>query len=40
MTFIHRKNTTVDVFQIDDVIILFKGIFDKTNDLSKPSTDI
>ena len=34
------KNTIADVFQIDDVIISFKGIFDKVNDLSKPSTDI
>ena len=40
MTFIHQKNTIADVFQIDDVIISFKGIFDKINDLSKPSTDI
>ena len=40
MTFMHQKNTIADVFQIDDVIISFKGIFDKINDLSKPSTDI
>ena len=40
MTFIHQKNTIADVFQIDDAIISFKGIFDKINNLSKPSTDI
>ena len=41
MTFIcQKKNPNADLLQIDDVIIPFKGAFDKINDLLKPSTDI
>ena len=40
MTFIYQKISNADSFQIDDVIISFKGAFDKINDLVKPSTGI
>ena len=41
MTFIcQKKNPNADLLQIDEVIIPFKGAFDKINDLLKPSTDI
>ena len=40
MTFIYQKNSNADLFQIDDVIISFKGVFDKINDLVKLSTGI
>ena len=38
--YLQKKISNADSFQIDDVIILFKGAFDKINDLLKPSTDI
>ena len=40
MTFIYQKNNNAEPFQIYDVIILFKGAFEKMNDPLKPSTDI
>ena len=35
-----KKYSNVDLFQIDAVIISFKGAFDKINNLLKPSTNI
>ena len=40
MAFIYQKNSNADPFQIDDIIISFKGAFAKINNLVKPSTGI
>ena len=38
--YLPKKITIVDLFQINDIIISFKGVINKINDLLKPSTDI